>query len=347
MKVDIKKKKKGRSIMDKHHKKHTSSKKGKTSTSNDDQIKTKTERDHLEPENVHNMNDKHRKVVTRTKNTKNQKIKDTKHSNKKKTNSKSETPAQNPSHTSIFKDKNDNESNNEIKYYVCMAKQVNNLHKNEAKIFISETPISAILRMNRKEYSCSLTELPTGEKEVTEDTSDSECEKICIRNDTLGCDVYSNRYHPKYLIGDNHTNKPSTDTLTEPNVQSWISNVSIFNDHVDNKKSSVWEPELIVGKFTMSSAEIFYTAWSTESRGIESKRRRCLDLYFKEVINNQNLKCFDKRVVPINPPIDMWLKIVKLEEFIPPPVYVEKLNMVLNEIVSNDREKLIVLNYTN
>lgn len=86
------------------------------------------------------------------------------------------------------------------------------------------------------------------------------------------------------------------------------SNPNVLETSSSNRSSNgYWEIELIIGPFEEHSAIEFTKLWTSKSRGIDSRRQRGLEIFRQKLESDINLKCYNKHIIPLSPPIDFWL----------------------------------------
>lgn len=79
--------------------------------------------------------------------------------------------------------------------------------------------------------------------------------------------------------------------------------------------ASTWDIELIIGQFTKETAFIFSRTWISKSRGIESRRERGLSIFKEYLKIDASIKCYNKRLVPLNPPLNFWFNLINCNDF--------------------------------
>ena len=110
--------------------------------------------------------------------------------------------------------------------------------------------------------------------------------------------------------------------------------VRVYLGNPKNRKI-FWDIELIVGPFAEQNAIEYEKKWNYNSRGIESRRIRGLTLFSEAYALDNSLRCYDKRLIPLKPSLEEWLRHHKLEEYILPKNYMAHLQrLVLQEAVS-------------
>ena len=89
-----------------------------------------------------------------------------------------------------------------------------------------------------------------------------------------------------------------------------------FANNLIMTKTFKWEIELIIGTFPVHLVDGFAKEWRLESRGIFSRRRRGLELFeqYSSIYPDLKLTCYDKRVVPLVPKLNVFLEKVGLGE---------------------------------
>lgn len=201
-------------------------------------------------------------------------------------------------------------------YYVFMIKQMCVDSKNEAKICVGKCPLSETALMNSEQFHQN-------------QKKGSDSKDVKVNNNTNKTGTRRSQNHKKTV---NLEYKINTD-------QNRTGDTSKF------KQSQVsWEVELIIGKFSLNKAKDFANKWNNISRGINSRRTRGLELFNSEKESNPELTCYDKRIVPIKPPLETWLRQSQLQEFVLPESQMQHLNRVIEEIRKSKESKLYTIN---
>jgi hypothetical protein len=203
------------------------------------------------------------------------------------------------------------DSNNEKEYFVCMFKQTKeNPKKSEAKIYVTKCPMILLNHLNNNQTTRGISLIESTNRSSKEEPT----QDVSPNNNNVSKTKKEFQLSKK---------KKGTTFTTSPSINS-------------NFVNSKWEIELIVGHFTRKNALIYHEQWSTQSRGLESRRIRGLEIFRESVVKDSQLICYDKCIIPVSPNLEEWLKLVHLEEMSLPDIYVRQLYNILDDIVWGD-----------
>lgn len=250
------------------------------------------------------------------------------------------------------------ESSEKKEFYICMVKQIHGQLKNEAKIYVSKHPIDKIHILNSQNSYSPRINLEEEEDEEEEEKSydennAEERDDTKIKGDFIYSDdnVKVSKSKKKPKSKKKKSNKCTTTTTNTKNRKAH----AVINEHeftlqeheITPNKYILWEPEMIIGKFTKREAKLYAEKWRGASRGIESRRNRGILLFNDAVLVDKTLKCYDKRIIPIVPDLDTWLKSVNLSEYILPQTYMTKFFNIINTIshLSDSETQVVSIEY--
>lgn len=179
-----------------------------------------------------------------------------------------------------YRRERDELTENDKRFFVCMFIQSKN-NKTESKIFSTTHPYLLAYKLNM-----SGTQIPS----------------------TINLNVHGDTYEKNGVfsigaikgienIGDSECEGPKLSDVLRNNISH----------------NGSWEIELIIGPFSESDADDFAKSWTSKSRGIDSRRTRGLDIFQERLQTDPNLKCYNKHIVPLSPPIDFWLSALNID----------------------------------
>lgn len=151
------------------------------------------------------------------------------------------------------------------------------------------------------------------------------CMLIQSKNKKMEAKIFSTT-HPFLLVYQlNTTTQSSTPISTQKLNYEFDENSDYFkvlfgdngniSEAISNNISlnGSWEIELIIGPFDETSANEFTKLWTSKSRGIDSRRERGLEIFREKMMLDPNLKCYNKHIIPLSPPIDFWLDALNID----------------------------------
>jgi hypothetical protein len=220
-------------------------------------------------------------------------------------------------------------------YFVCMFKQIQGSSKSEAKIAITQHPIKLLEEINaHPDLKAGV--LPTLSSGTTH--QDGATKQFISRK----------RFAKKKIV---HSHDDASSDAEGSDNESTSENSHDASSKTAKDKASAhlkdrsnnlfWNIEMIFGQFTRDNALEFAQRWDQQSRGIRSRRKRGLEVFYEKTKSDDQLTCYDKAIIPIVPTLGEWLTKVQLHEYILPPNYMHKLNQVLQDVIANERPDLL------